>query len=369
MINIPYTKRNFIKPDTSQVAIRVRWDGKQKETTFIPGVYADKDKWDSDNQRAKKNTTHSVRQMTFSASEINGSINDFHEVIQEAFEYFSEQNRIPTTLELKAYVNNQLGREEKEKNTIKLQPKKTFDAILKDFLVEGRKEKNWNYRNDEKYQQAVKHLTSACKGLRPENVKLEHMLKLKNWYINNPKKAYKNRTITKQFTMLVAFLRWINEQPGYKIPDNVLHFSPHLKVIKKNVKFLSYEELEHFASCELSQPHLRNARDLWCFMAYTSLRYSDLVNLKVGHIHDNMIEMVTQKTSDRITIQLSEGALRILNKYKYKPTEDGHVFSVPSNQKMNDYIKVAAKEAQLDRFVIDTYYVGTERKEDQRPLH
>ncbi|MCH5238559.1 MAG: hypothetical protein J1E95_12335, partial [Muribaculaceae bacterium] len=104
-------------------------------TTFIPGVYADKDKWDSDNQRAKKNTTHSIRQMTFSAAVINGAINDFHEVIQEAFEYFSEQNRIPTTLELKTYVNGQLGREGKENNTVKLQPKKTFDEILKGNMV------------------------------------------------------------------------------------------------------------------------------------------------------------------------------------------------------------------------------------------
>lgn len=79
--------------------------------------------------------------------------------------------------------------------------------------------------------------------------------------------------------------------------------------------------------------------------------------------------MVTQKTSDRITIPLTESALAIYNKYKDSPTPDGHIFYVPANQKMNDYIKIAAKEAGIDRMIVDTYFVGTERREEQHPFH
>lgn len=119
----------------------------------------------------------------------------------------------------------------------------------------------------------------------------------------------------------------------------------------------------------LEKEHIQLARDLWCFMALTSLRYSDLANLKVGHINENRIEILTQKTSDRITIPLTEPAISIYEKYKEHPTKDGHIFPVPSNQKLNDYIKIAAKEAGIDRMIVDTFFVGTERKEEQHPFH
>jgi len=41
------------------------------------------------------------------------------------------------------------------------------------------------------------------------------------------------------------------------------------------------------------------------------------------------------------------------------------VFNVPSNQKLNDAIKDAAKAAGLDRIIVNTYIIGNERKEEQ----
>ena len=70
---------------------------------------------------------------------------------------------------------------------------------------------------------------------------------------------------------------------------------------------------------------------------------------------------MTQKTSDRISIPLTDGALAILEKYKGQETEDGHIFDVPTNQKLNDNVKDAAREAGLDRLIIDTYFIGTKR--------
>ena len=54
MIEISYNIRNFIKPVTQQVAIRVRWNKKASEVTFITGVYADPAKWDIDGRKAKR---------------------------------------------------------------------------------------------------------------------------------------------------------------------------------------------------------------------------------------------------------------------------------------------------------------------------
>lgn len=231
--------------------------------------------------------------------------------------------------------------------------------LLADFLSECGAEKNWNDIAKEKYTQAVNHLIKAVPRLKLENITLETMLKLRKWYSDN---EFRNRTVSKQLTMLKAFLRWVNDQKGYSIPEKALNFSPHLKVARKTVTFLNYEELMHFINAPLEKEHIQLARDLWCFMALTSLRFSDLANLKVGHINENRIEMLTQKTSDRITIPLTEPAISIYEKYKEHPTKDGHIFPVPSNQKLNDYIKIAAKEAGIDRMIVDTFFLTSSLK-------
>ena len=261
-------------------------------------------------------------------------------------------------------VNQGIGRQDIDITTVQPTKRRSIKELLAQFLEEGTREKGWDKEAKEKYTQAVNHLTSAVKNLRVDSITMDTMYQLRNWYIDN---GYKNRTISKQIVMLKSFFKWINDLQGYSIPEKVLSFTPNLKVIKKTVTFLHYDELEAFASYPLSTSRLRHARDLWCFMAYTSLRYSDLSNLKVGHISNGRIEMVTQKTSDRITIPITEGAQRILD--RSQATQDGHVFDVPSNQKLNDAIKEAAKEAGLNRLIIDTYYIGTERKEEQHEFH
>lgn len=366
MMKIKYNIHTFIKPGTQQVAIRVRWNNKTSETVFIPGVYANPEKWDSDSKKAKKGTTHDIGSKRFTASEINDCISDYKQEIENAFNTFALSNIMPTPSQIKDTVNKGLGRHETATNRIEVTKKKTITELLFDFLLEGSIEKNWDKIAKEKYTQAVNHLLAAVPKLKISGISYETMLALRDWYITQ---GYKNRTISKQLVMLKAFFRWINEQPGYNIPDKVLTFDPHLKVVKKTVTFLTYDELIKFANYKIEKSHLRLARDLWCFMAFTSLRYSDLANLMVGHITDNRIDMVTQKTTDRITVPLTDSAKEILERYKDKPTSDGHVFNVPVNQKMNEYIKEAAKEAGIDRIIVDTYFVGTERKEEQHPFH
>lgn len=360
MIEIAYNLRNFIKPFTQQVAVRVRWNRKASEVTFITGVYADPAKWDVDGQKAKKSTTHIVRNRRFSAAEINERISDFRQEIELVFEAFARRNAVPTTAELKDLVNEGTGRKDINVQDVKPTKRLSLSELMRLFLAAGEREKSWDDEAKEKYTQALGHLTAAVSHLRVDSITKDTMYRLRDWYAM---KGYKNRTVSKQIVMLKAFLRWVNEQDGYSIPADVLSFTPNLKIVRKTVTFLHFDELEMFAQYPLSSFRLRHARDLWCFMAYTSLRYSDLRNLKVGHIHDDRIEMVTQKTSDRIIIPLTEGAKAIMT--KYLPTPDGHVFDVLSNQKLNDTIKEAAKEAGLTRLIVDTYFVGTERKEEQ----
>lgn len=73
---------------------------------------------------------------------------------------------------------------------------------------------------------------------------------------------------------------------------------------------------------------------------------------------------ILKKTSDHLTIPIIGDAQKIIDKYADYQSEDGSLFPVPSAQKLNDYIKLAAKGADLDREVINTYYIGTKRYDE-----
>ena len=179
------------------------------------------------------------------------------------------------------------------------------------------------------------------------------MIELREWYVKVLKD--RNRTIAKQFRTLKSILRWMKAN-GYPVQESAIEYSPRLTVTKKNVTYLTREELNHFFKFKFPSnlKHLERARDLFCFMAFTSLRYSDLARLKRANITSKGIDLYTKKTSDHITIPIIDDTRELLDKYaSYKP-KNGNLFPVPSSQKLNDYIKEAAKLAGLDREVIDT---------------
>ena len=84
---------------------------------------------------------------------------------------------------------------------------------------------------------------------------------------------------------------------------------------------------------------MTKARDLFCFCAFTSLRYSDMANLHRYDVQDGAISVVTQKTNARLQIKLNSYAQAILDKYKDQYFPGDLALPVISNQKMNQYLK------------------------------
>ena len=365
MIQIKFSIRPYIKCATGQVAIKVRWNRSKSEVSFFTSVWAEPNKWDSAALRAKNGTTHFVRGIKYTYLEINEAIADYREVIESVFDKCALKNSIPTVEEMKTMVNSALGRTEMTSaHPSSLPKKKTMKDMMEWFLEECGREKNWDDLAKEKYTQAFQHITKANPHIKPDKITVEHMFNLREWYI---KHEYRNRTINKQVTMLKGFLKWLNSKDGYEVPSAVLNFETNLKVLPKTVTFLHYDELLRFAHFQFDNDpggRLSRARDYWCFMAFTSLRISDLKRLNVHHIHDGRIEMFAKKTGEHLIIPLTEEAQRILNIYKGKETSEGLVFDIQSSQKLNDAVKDAAKATGLDRIITEVYYIGTERKEE-----
>ena len=115
-------------------------------------------------------------------------------------------------------------------------------------------------------------------------------------------------------------------------------YEPVFKTVKKPVIFLTKEELDKLSNLEIpasgtvlklktyegeeyektvqDSATMSKARDLFCFCAFTSLRYSDVVEVRCVDIQDGVLNITTQKTHDRLPIVLHKNALAILEKYK-----------------------------------------------------
>lgn len=341
-----------------QVMIRVRWNSKKNEVGFSVGYTIDPLKWDGDKQLVKSNTTHKIGGKIVYAREINNAIRSFLVCIEEVFAKYDLHSKTPTTTDLKELVNEKLGRIKQE--TVNEDKVKTLKDIFSEFLLLRPQEGNWGDKINEKYDQMWTQLSSCDPNITLETLDQLKVQELVGWYIKND---YCNRTIQKQIRILKSFLRWVSRH-GYTINSGVLEFKLRLKVIPRTVTFLKYKELMHFFHYEFpkEKEYLSKARDMFCFMAFTSLRYSDLAVLKPVNLVDGCLDFCTEKTDDKLHIALNEHAQQIIEKYSWYKGDT--IFPVPSNQKLNDYLKEAAKLAGLDREISQVYFKGNTRHED-----
>ena len=368
MVKQKYNYRFFIKP-SGRVHLRVRWD--KKETSCSLAVCANPEKWDFEHQQARRNTTHEVNGETYPSRIINREIDKATNILTDIFDQCDLRGEIPSVSYVKAELSSRLMPEIRRCIEIREAPKPSedipsLDSLHKRFLVEYGRENNWTIQTRYKYGQVWTLLNAFEPKIELGMVNKQFFNDFKCWLIDN---GYKNSSITKYFRYLKCIFRWIGEQ-GYPVAQDCFSYKTKLAVPMKSVIYLKYEEVLRFENFEFpeNKQYLARARDYFCFMCYTSLRYSDLKGLKKAAITDNCIDMYAQKTKGRLKIPLVRHAVDILKRY-VNTTQGEFVFQVPSNQKLNDFIKEAAEMVGLDREIVETTFCGTERIELVRKLY
>lgn len=109
---------------------------------------------------------------------------------------------------------------------------------------------------------------------------------------------------------------------------------------------LTPEEFQKIKRVKLSTKCLQQVRDVFVFQTYTCLSYADLKNFDINAIYiiNGMRVYLGKrdKTGKDFTIPLIKPALEILEKYNNK-------LPVISNVKYNQYLKVVAQAAKIDK--------------------
>jgi site-specific recombinase XerD len=119
---------------------------------------------------------------------------------------------------------------------------------------------------------------------------------------------------------------------------------------------LTQEEVDLIYNLELTSKRIARVRDVFIFQIYTGFAYSDLAKLSIDDVQTGIdggkwIIIKRQKTKVRSSIPLLPRALEMVNKYQNDPNciINKKLLPVPSNQKMNDYLKDIADICKINK--------------------
>ena len=344
---------------TAKLRYRIKWDG--NIVAFNLGYRVEIQKWSTETQRCKANTTHGNKKV--SASVINRKIQLFESACEKTFQKYEIDDLIPNQDQFREWFNVEIGRTPKEE----LKSEKNFFEIYDMFVNEESINSQWNFRTLQKMKTQKKVLEEFDHDISFEKFTEQY---LSNYQRYLEGKNHKNSTISKELAALKWFLKWAMKK-GYTKSGEFEKFKPKIKNVQKKIIFLNKFELKRFTEYEIptDKSYLEKIRDVFLFQCFTGLRYSDVFNLKRSDVKDGYLEITTLKTADNLIIELNSYSRKLLNKYIDVEFEHNKALPVISNQKMNDYLKELAELAEIDELVTQTYFKGNERIEEVLPKY
>lgn len=339
--------------------IRVRWYS--NEAYISTGYQIDINNWDG--ERCIRNSSHGPYLTSFAV--INRHIDSILDKTESIFYGFEIENCIPSRTE---FLEKFRGK--------KIEDSMTLEAAWNTFIREGVALKQWSDNTVKSIKQIQNllrktHPNLTLKGINAEVltefVTKQHTLKLSQSNYKQKQKGYANNVIAKNCSVLKRFLKWCSDKDLIS-GDIVSKWKPKIKKIDKPVIFLTWEELMMVYNLDLTnEKNACEVRDIFCFMCFTSLRYSDAISLKKSQIHEDTITLTTQKTSSNIVIELNKYSKEILNRYMKNGNKQ--VFPSHTCYTMNHYLKSIGKKLGIDEPIEISQYYGAERISVTKPKY
>jgi len=298
---------------------------------YYPGITIQPGQWDGRKQRMKTNQENGVI--------INRILENLEQAALKIYYQAVARKKTLTKDEIKSELDQALG---------KTKAHGLLDFV-RDFIRDQEGQKRYNTIKG--YRVCFHRLQDFRPGVGLDDIDLNYFYDLVN---HLREKGYKQNTIQTTIKNLKVFL---SDACDRGLTQNRIHEHKKFGAAREEVDkiYLNESELEQLRDCEYSNPKLENARDLFLILAWTGLRISDLKQLTKKNIRDiqgqTCVTLKTTKTSNWITIPLHPVVLQVLDKY-------GYVIRMISGQKLNEYIKEAAKQAGLGNWSEITTHTG-----------
>lgn len=331
----------FMPDNRAHLRMVVRYMGKRLFCNV--GYNIDTDKWNKDTQRCRRNTTHGKDLVP--AAKINAAIQHYEDTAVRVLD-----TQPATFDDFKQQMLQAIGRHHEQDN----EPHKDFFSLYEQYLSSESNRCSWSKGTVQKTQRLIKE----WQDFRPDMTLTainENTLEQFRQYQTSLN--HQNETVLKKLSMSKWFFRWLVSK-GLLTDLSFSAYRPRLKRSSRCVVYLTWTELMAVYNHQFTteEQHLARVRDVFCFCCFTSLRYSDARALKKADIYGDALHITTQKTNDRLTIELNDYSRAILQSYTAQPGE--RALPVISNQKMNDYLKEVGRLCGLNEKLTDVTYTG-----------
>lgn len=344
--------------NTTLIPIRMRVSYNGQRPDFYTGINLEEIDWNASVQR-------SYNRKSFENKELDKLENIIEDIFNE-FEY--EMKRFPTVKELR--------------NAFKVATNKSPEILKNDITVLELFDKytdnvgtlhQWADGRYKKYNQLKNHWHIFNSELLLNELSENILIKFIQYFQNGPldfktrkkKPPHRNSSIAKEFADFMSMIKWASIKEMYhgKLHDS---FTPVFKGADGGLKdliFLTWDELMSLYYHDFENDYKNKVKDLFCFLSFTGLRYSDIKTLKRDHIKKDHIVVVTEKTIDPLKIELNDYSNEILAKYKEYTFPRDLALPVLNQQKFNEEIKVICKLLEFDEKINEVYFVGSKRYE------
>lgn len=314
------TTKTVRKNDVVAVYFRVQQGNQRKD--FSTHIYGPRDFWSNDLKRFNHNGALSKR--------ANRELENFQENVNQVYWKLTKTKGEFDLIEFHQHLT---GKHEVPYLV------KTFDKRIEE--LEAMEGKEYASSTITTYRVARKHLQSFLKTRNGnEDIILKQVNKgFVNAFYEYLKTVMGVNSANKNMRKLKAVLT-------KAVDEELLTTNPAKGVGVKDVVservFLTEEEINRVARKEIKIKRLAVVRDMFLFQCFTALAFSDIKELMPEHIiKDNgrlFISKNRRKSKVLADIPLAPEALELLKKYE-STHPGGNCFPVPTNQKLNSYLK------------------------------
>lgn len=271
---------------------------------------------------------------------LNAYLDELQQMVYQARKSLLENNRPITADAIKCILT---GNTEKKKSILTVfrhhnEQMKALEGV--DFAPGTVERYTTSYKHTEEFI-SWKYGTN---DLPIADLDFEFMSEYSFW-LKSIRKCNHNTTMKylanfKKIVLICVKNRWLPSDPfeQFKLSKRIVDRHP-----------LSNEELLMIEKKTFVTERLNIVRDMFLFSCYTGLSYIDLKLLKTSEItmgidQEKWIFAKRQKTKTQIHIPILKPALKLIDKYRNHPKclNEGLVFPVLTNQKMNSYLKEIA---------------------------
>ena len=337
-----YLRDTSAKKETAIILYATHANGRLK---YYTNEHVKPSGWDEDKQVCKKNVS------------TNNNLRKITEALDKAHAKLVTDNVRVTNESLKNALLIELKRDQAPEE-VKVKPITTLYELIERFREarKGLRAKGTMQRYQALSTHLIAYEVKFKLGVKLDAINTEFADTFASYLYS---KGHQRNTVGKLFIGLKVVLNWAVSS-GISIPPHYKKFI--IPSAPTPIVALTETEFYKFLTIELPEEE-QITRDLFCFSAFTGLRFSDVVRITPEMINGNFLMITTKKTEEPLRVFLLPESQEILTKYKNR------LKGLRTNQGANKGVKRIARIAGIDEAIKVTDYFGNTTIDKTVPKH